>query len=104
MIYVIFPFPILMYSTGVSPRVTWPIRYDIVSLFSLKKILFLNSQRYGCVEIINYDLSTTLEKNELELESYQEAMDSREKEMVTSNARENEFSEEKWDLDYGETT
>lgn len=75
----------------------------MVSLFSLKKILFLNSQRYGCVEIINYALST-LEKNELELESYQEAMDSREKEMVTSNAGENEFSEEKWDLDYGETT
>lgn len=65
--------------------------------------MFLNSQRYGCVEIINYALST-LEKNELELESYQEAMDSREKEMVTSNERENEFSEEKWDLDYGETT
>lgn len=37
------------------------------------------TQRYGYVDTINYALSTTLEKNELEADSYQEAMDRKDK-------------------------
>lgn len=37
------------------------------------------TQRYGYVDTINYALSTTLEKNELEADSYQEAMNRKDK-------------------------